>query len=94
LQKGKFCSLWNLQTPHIDINSFLDEFEQTIRARTNKSNYTVIKGDLNIDIINNGTDSNNYLNLINEYGFISLVNCITRTKEIGGSCLESCTFKI
>jgi len=52
--------------PQIDINSFLDEFEQTIlhRARANKSNYTIIKGDLSIDIINNGTDSNNYLNLI------------------------------
>jgi len=52
--------------PQIDINYFLDEFEQTIphRARANIL-YMVIKGDLNIDIINNGTDSNNYLNLIN-----------------------------
>ncbi len=81
--------------PQIDINSFLDEFEQTIlhRARTKKSNYTLIKGDLNIDIINNSLDSNNYLNLINEYGFTSLVNCITRTKEIGGSCLDHVLIK-
>jgi len=34
--------------PQININSFLDEFEQTIlhRARANKINYPVIKGDL------------------------------------------------
>ena len=54
---------------------------------SNKQINKVIKGDLNIDIFNNGTDSNNYHNLLNEYGFISLVNCITRTKEMGGFCL-------
>ncbi|KAF0761894.1 Reverse transcriptase domain-containing protein, partial [Aphis craccivora] len=37
--------------------------------------------------------SNNYLNLINEYGFTSLVNCMTRTKEIGGSCLDHILIK-
>jgi len=59
----------------IDINLFLDEFKQTIlhRARAKKSNYTIIKGDIN--------------------GFISIVNCITRTKEIGGSCLDHVLLK-
>ena len=37
---------------------------------------------------NDDLDSNNYFNLINEHGIISLVNCITRSKEFGGSCLH------
>jgi len=31
--------------------------------------------------------------IINEYGSISLVNCITRTKEIGESCLDHVLLK-
>lgn len=32
--------------------------------------------------------SNNYLNSINQYAFISLINGITRAKEIRESCLD------
>jgi hypothetical protein len=42
--------------------------------------YTIIKCDINIDIINTNLDCNNYLNLINEYGFINLINFITILK--------------
>lgn len=43
---------------------------------------------MKIDVLNNNLDSNNYLHLINEYGFISLINCITRPNESGRTCLD------
>lgn len=43
---------------------------------------------MNIDILNNNLDSSNYFDLINEYGFISLINYITRRNERGESRLD------
>lgn len=69
-----------------EFNSSLLEFLQNIDRQHNT--YSVFIGDLNIDILKNNDYCSEYLNIMNEFGYVSVINTQTRVQDQVGSCID------
>lgn len=74
------------KSPTIDIIPFTQELSNYLNQ--NKCNIEILVGDINIDILKCTDESNEYLNTLHEYGFISLINKPTRNVNGTSSCLD------
>lgn len=66
------------------VDYFINEFSSFLDNVTAKN--LIIIGDLNINILSDSNDSNNYLSMMSSFGLASLVNEITRA--FSSSCID------
>lgn len=69
---------------HFSINDFILEFVNLLES--DKSNNIIIMRDININILGLNISSTNYLTILAQQGFISLMNRVTRPSS--GTCLD------
>lgn len=66
------------RSPSTDINVFNNTVNKVIKENKIKDYYTVLIGDMNINIVGDNELNNDYLNLLSEKGFASFINVYTR----------------
>lgn len=70
-------------------NAHLRDYLNTYKNCPTNSNHHIIIGDINIDILEPGKDHiDEYINILTEYGFISLINDYTRVYKNSKSCVD------
>lgn len=78
------------RSPSSRVDNFiaaLGDYLHTMK-RTLK-HFHILVGDINIDILkDNNDDTSNYLNLMSEYGYISMINKPTRIYNDSSSCID------
>ena len=63
--------------------------ENYLNANRLNVDFQIIIGDINIDLLCDNIKTQEYLNILNEKGFVSLINDIpTRIQENSRSCLD------
>lgn len=76
------------KSPTIKCNDFNEQLGNYLSHLTN-SDYTLLVGDINIDILSNDTYAQDYVDLLNENGFVSQINSYTRVENISTkSCID------
>lgn len=61
--------------------------EITIKL-SNLANYSVIIGDINLDILNKSQSTQDYLTMLSGFGFTQIINCPTRITDLSKSCID------
>ncbi|KAJ8980642.1 hypothetical protein NQ317_017938 [Molorchus minor] len=70
-------------------NEFVNCLDQYLQNNKNSDNYSILIGDINIDIYQPTEDaSHNYLNVLDAHGYKSHINGITRELNNSYSCLD------
>jgi len=62
------------RSPSSDNNEFLTTLVEIIDKEKSASDYLIITGDMNINIVENNMVDNEYLDKLSEYGFVSYIN--------------------
>lgn len=75
------------KSPQINIADFNDSLKSYIK-HIKKTDYSLIIGDVNIDILSENINSYEYLDILSENGFISQINKYTREQNESKSCLD------
>lgn len=76
------------KSPAINSKEFTSDLHQYLKTLKNKSDYKVILGDLNIDIMKDNEISSEYLNTMCEYQYKSVINRYTRIVDDSKSCID------
>lgn len=76
------------RSPSINIKEFNYNLQTYLESKNCNSDYNILIGDLNIDILKKCEDSDEYLNILSEFGYISLINCSTRIQGNASSCID------
>ena len=79
--------------PSINTQVFLQQLDEFMENTKFKSAITIFTGDLNINILQNNAPVTEYLNIMTENGFISLINDKTRIFGNDGSCIDHMFYK-
>jgi len=66
------------RSPSTDIRSFMEILSKVINEYKYKGGYTVLIGDMNINIVGDNLINNEYLDLLSVSGFASFININTR----------------
>lgn len=77
------------RSPSTDISEFnrhLHSYLESIDIKRN--NYNILIGDMNINILEKDEPTNEYLNILNEFGFVSMVNIPTRVQGNSRTCID------
>lgn len=75
--------------PSTDLTDYLVHLQNYLQAHHNEiGDYHIFIGDINIDILQNSDCSIEYMNILNEFGYISCINNYTRVQENQKSCLD------
>lgn len=87
-QNNKKISLSALyKSPNINTEDF-NVGLKTYLEHLNRADYTLFVGDINIDILTENIYSQDYLDILNEYGFTAQINKYTREQTTSKSCLD------
>lgn len=81
------------RSPASCILTFNNDIKALLENSHKNYDYTILIGDLNIDILENKEYTNDYLNILSENAFISAVNCVTRKSGQEGSCIDHAFIK-
>jgi hypothetical protein len=77
------------RSPSSDERIFLKTLSKVIDETNNKDGYTVLIGDMNINILSDNAYNNEYLDLLSKTGFASFINIYTRVPVgLNHSCLD------
>lgn len=75
--------------PSTDPFDFINNLYNYLQSlKTDNTNYQILTGDINIDILKNNDCTNEYLNTLSEFGYISMINNCTRENENSNSCID------
>nr|CAI5831929.1 unnamed protein product [Callosobruchus analis] len=86
--------LCTYRSPNCQLNIFFDCFAKALDFLSSQDKPIFIYGDFNIDILADDQGSNEFLNLVNSYGYSFLNNLATRiSKTYKNSCLDNCITK-
>lgn len=66
------------RSPSTDESTFLKTLSKVINEKNNKNDHSVLMGDMNINILDESANNNEYLYLLSKTGFVSLINIYTR----------------
>lgn len=85
------------RTPSFCAKVFITEFRNALNIHFSNNNirdHNVVIGDININILPNSNETcyNDYLDLMTEFGFCSLINEITRETSTTESCIDHCFY--
>lgn len=82
------------RSPSLDANSFIAELKHYLHANPpTDSDFCVMLGDINIDILINQPLQNYYLDTMNEWGYQSVINTPTRYESSRPSWLDHIFYK-
>lgn len=77
------------RSPSMDPNDFNKDLQNYFQSKnTNIEDYCIWVGDINIDLLQNNDFTNEYLNILNEFGYVSTINDITRSQGNQNSCID------
>lgn len=68
------------RSPSLCPSEFITDLEKFLQKNRPNSKVSLIVGDLNIDLIIDSTNREEYLNVLSEYGYLSTINSPTREK--------------
>lgn len=80
----KFAISSMYRLPSSDVNEFINNLHIYLSEYINSSNIEILLGDININLLKENEWTNNYINLLGSYGFISYINKNTRVD--GNTC--------
>lgn len=84
--RGWFYVTALYRSPSTCVNDFIDQFESYLcGVNSNNISCHIIVGDINIDILDNSETTFNYISILREHNFSSLINKTTRPPK---SCLD------
>lgn len=77
----------------INVDAFVDDLESILTqgiGTTDQNKICIFAGDININILNKNLSNtvNNYITLLNSFGFVSLINKPTRVQGNSKTCLD------
>lgn len=75
------------RSPTSDICEFITTIENIFKVENKNNEISILIGDMNINILGTNSTNNEYLDMLSEYGFKSLINIFTRTPI---NCKHSC----
>nr|CAH7738545.1 unnamed protein product [Callosobruchus chinensis] len=75
------------RSPSTSVDEFTHHLNIFLKQKAN-SDINVIVGDINIDILSDSVISNNYLNVMSENNYISMINDYTRVEGTSRSCID------
>lgn len=82
------------KSPIINCNDFNEQLRDYL-LHIEKSEYTILVGDINIDILSSDAYAQDYIDLLNENGFVSQINDYTRVQnDSTKSCIDHIFLKI
>lgn len=73
--------------------TFMNNLKDLLENSQNNQDYSILIGDLNIDILSDNDCTNEYLNIMSENSFISTINSITRPNNQTGTCIDHAFIK-
>lgn len=73
--------------------AFNNDLKTLLENSQNNYDYTLLIGDLNIDILTDRDYANDYLNIMSENSFLSAINSATRTNDQVGTCIDHAFLK-
>lgn len=77
------------RSPSNDIHKFLTILNDILSTEKNESGFTVILGDININIIGVDNSDNEYLDMLSMFNYKSFINIYTRTPTgFNHSCID------
>ncbi|CAH1109063.1 unnamed protein product [Psylliodes chrysocephalus] len=80
--------------PHVvNVTDFINSLGQYLQ-NTHLEETEIIVGDINIDILTSSEESNDYLNILYEFGFISTINKFIRIEKNSKTCLDHLFIKL
>lgn len=75
--------------PSLDVNMFLNELNNFLKHNRVNNNIELFIGDININILNKSLNyTNDYLNIMSKYGYVSYINKPTRITTETTSCID------
>lgn len=75
--------------PSTDVKKFNFHLNDYLKSIERKGiDYYLLVGDINIDILNNDKNSDDYLNILSEYDYLSYINKPTRIDGNSSSCID------
>lgn len=84
---GNIILICLYRTPLVSIKDFLEALEKLLDFMADKK--TVIVGDFNVDLLGDVGKANNFITLLNSYGFSTRVSDPTRVATSASSCLDN-----
>ncbi|KAJ8947437.1 hypothetical protein NQ317_014516 [Molorchus minor] len=86
---GRSYNLYAMyRPPSTNIIEYIDALQIYLQNQNLKYDYSLFVGDINIDISKSTLHSDDYLNIMSEFGFKSIINDYTRIQENSKSCLD------
>lgn len=74
--------------PSVTLIDYINSMQTYLQQQTLNSNYNIFIGDINIDILKTNIHTEEYLNIMAEFGFKSVINNCTRIQGLSQSCLD------
>lgn len=82
------------KSPSINIPEFNGHLESFLYSKKGeKQAIQILIGDLNIDLLENSTSTNEYLNILAAYGYVPTINIPTRISTTSATCIDHCFIK-
>lgn len=79
----KLCCVYRLLS--FQESQYIDELESVLQVLENNAIYI---GDANLNLLQQNTHSQNYCNLLDNYGFVSVINTPTRITKNTKTCID------
>ena len=88
--KRKRCTIFVYRPPHLNNKKvFFSELTTSLNQATNKYDNIIVMGDLNIDTLKNGADTNHYLSdLCDTFSLANLISSSTCFKSLSGTSID------
>lgn len=75
--------------PSTDPNEFNKNLQNYLDLKSREvEEYNIFVGDINIDLLQQNDHVNEYLSILNEFGYVSTINGITRSQGNQNSCID------
>lgn len=88
-QSQKIYLLAAYRSPSLEPMQFnMDLYYHLLSIKTANYNYSILIGDINIDILNKSEHAHKYLDILSEFGFLSTINNYTRVQQNTRSCID------
>lgn len=74
--------------PSTDVYEFNKGLQEYMQENNDKNNYSIFVGDINVDIMSSTDYTNEYLSILNEFGYTSVINGHTRVQGATATCID------
>lgn len=85
---SKFLLIASYRSPSVNVNTFNQNLQNYFASKQKEYDFQLFVGDINIDILKNNEQSSEYLNIMANFGFESMINSPTRVQNQSQSCID------